>query len=69
MTIEQRIVDYMKTNGSISVLEAAINIGTMDLRKRISDLRKSGLSIRSEWEESKNRYGDTVRYKRYYLEN
>ena len=63
----RRILDYMTTHGSITGRDALVFCGTMDLRARISDLRKAGVPIRDEWEESGNQFGELVRYKRYWL--
>ena len=63
----RRILDYMTTHGSITGRDALVFCCTMDLRARISDLRKAGVAIRDEWEESGNQFGELVRYKRYWL--
>lgn len=63
----RRILDYMLSCGSITGHDALVFCGTMDLRARISDLRKAGFDIRSEWETSDNQFGEPVRYKRYWL--
>ena len=63
----RRVLDYLLARGSITGHEALVFCGTMDLRARISDLRKAGVPIRDEWEESGNQFGELVRYKRYWL--
>lgn len=63
----KRILDYLTAHGSITGRDALVFCGTMDLRARISDLRKAGVPIRDEWEESDNQFGELVRYKRYWL--
>lgn len=68
MTQHERIIDYMQTNGSITALQAMLNIGCMRLSSRISELKKAGYPIRSEWTNDKNRYGDNIRYKKYMLQ-
>lgn len=67
MTQHQRIVEYMRKNGSITALQAMLNLGCMRLSSRISELKKQGYKIKSEFVEDKNRYGDKVHYKRYSL--
>ena len=62
-----RIIRYMKDFGSISTLEAFGDIGCTRLASRICDLRQQGYDIGSKMEKSKNRYGETVYYKRYFL--
>lgn len=63
----RRILDYLTAHGSITGHDALVFCGTMDLRARISDLRKAGVPIRAEWETSDNQFGEAVRYKRYWL--
>jgi hypothetical protein len=67
-TQNQRILDYIKENGSITQLDALKELGVMRLASRISDLRKQGYSIISKNEPVKNRYGETCHIKRYSLE-
>lgn len=62
----RRILDFLLAHGSITGHDALIFCGTMDLRARISDLRKAGFPIRSTWETSNNTFGEAVRYKRYF---
>ena len=61
-----RVLQYMRDFGSISQKEAMEDLGVMRLASRISDLRKTTI-ITSKWESTKNRYGETVSYKRYFL--
>ena len=63
----QRIVDYMKTHYGITCRECEREIGTTELRKRISELKQKGYIIVDFWEEGVNRVGVKTRYKRYYL--
>lgn len=67
MTQYDRIIEYMQKNGSITTLQAMLNIGCMRLSSRISELKKRGYNIKSEFVQDKNRYGDKVHYKRYSL--
>ena len=50
----------------ITVAEAMEVLGTTELRKIMSDLKASGCYVFSVWEEGLNRYGHTVRFKRYF---
>lgn len=61
-----RVLQYLRDFGSISQKEAMEDLGVMRLASRISDLRKTAI-ITSKWESAKNRYGETVTYKRYFL--
>ena len=67
-TQNQRILDYINENGSITQLEALKELGVMRLASRISDLRRQGYGIISEIETVENRYGEKCRIKRYSLE-
>ena len=64
----EMILDYIKEFGSITAIDAYRDIGCMRLAARISDIRNKGYKIRSEFEESKNRYGVKVMYVRYFLD-
>lgn len=50
----------------ITVREAMEVLGTTELRKIMSDFKEKGYRVFSVWEEGENRYGNTVRYKRYF---
>ena len=67
MTQEQKILDYLEKHPYITSRSAVIDLGIIDLRKRVSVLRKSGFPILDSWQTSENRYGEKVRYKLYYL--
>ena len=67
MTQCEKILDYMRLNGSITQLDALREFGCMRLASRITDLKAQGYDIISKMESNKNRYGDTVRYARYTL--
>ena len=63
-----KVLEYMKTFGSITQLQALSDIGCMRLASRISDLRYQGYAIGRRIKTSKNRYGDSVSFAEYYLE-
>ncbi len=67
MTQYDRIIEYMRKNGSISALQAMQDLGYMRLSSRISELKKQGYNIKSEYVEGKNRYDEKVHYKIYSL--
>lgn len=50
----------------ITVREANEVLGTTELRKIMSDFRARGYKVFSVWEEGENRYGNNVRFKRYF---
>lgn len=56
MTQCEKVVEYMKTHGSITARQA-YHMGIMRLASRISDLRASGMKIKTEDVKVKNRDG------------
>ena len=66
---KDRILDYIRKFGSITSWEAYQDLGVMQLGARIDQLQKDGYVFRTEWEHKKNRYGEAVSFKRYYLED
>ena len=64
---KQRVIDYKNKFGSISSWEAYSDLGITQLGARIDQLKKEGYNFKTEWESSKNRFGDKTEYKRYYL--
>lgn len=67
-TQNERVMKYMHDFGSISSFEAMRDLGVMRLASRVSDLKSRGVRISDTWETAKNRYGESVSYKRYRLE-
>ena len=53
--------------GGVTAGELKEELGIMDGRKRISELRAKGLNIVSAYESGVNRFGEPVRFKRYSL--
>lgn len=62
-----RIVEYMKKYGSITQLEAYVDIGCIRLPSRIHDLKKRGYAIRTKTERVKKRDGGYAPIARYSL--
>lgn len=62
-----RVLDYMRSHGSITTLEAFSNLGVTRLSARISDLREQGHIIASTRESGLNRFGERTNYCRYIL--
>lgn len=60
------MLDYMKQNGSITGMES-YDIGVMNYKARISELRRMGYDIESVPETGINRYGRKINYTRYVL--
>lgn len=70
MTHKDRVLKYMQEFGSISSLEAFKDLGNTRLSASIWILiHKDGIEIDSITETSKNRYGETTHYSRYYLKD
>ena len=67
MTQNERVMRHLIDYGSITSLEAVNEYGILRLAARISDLKGLGADIGDKFESGKNRYGETVSYKRYYL--
>lgn len=63
----ERIMEYIRRFGSISSKEAFNDLGVTRLSARIADLKDEGVEFTDEWESSKNRFGETVSYKRFRL--
>lgn len=69
MTQKEAVLEYMKTNGSITQMDAYREIGTTRLGARINELRKEGYCIITNTETSKTRTGHHATYARYTLAN
>lgn len=64
--MKNRVLDYIQENGSITTKQAFIDLGCTRLSEYIRQLRMT-YKIDDEWVDSKNRFGEKVRYKRFYL--
>lgn len=67
ITQKDRIINYIREFRSISSWEAYSELGITQLGARIDQLQKDGYTFKTEWEHKKNRYGEDVSFKRYYL--
>lgn len=67
MTQHNLILDYIKKHKSITPFDAYERLGCTKLATRISELRAKGIKIQDVWQESYNRFGDKVRYKKYFI--
>lgn len=71
-TQADRLLQYLRDFGSITALEAIQDLGILNLKGRIFELRERGIwegyYIRTTWENVKNRYGENTRIARYVLE-
>lgn len=66
-TQTERILQFIKENGSITRLQAANEVGAFELSARIVELERAGHVFMKEHVKVKNRYGDSVRVVRYSL--
>ena len=67
MTQTERVLQYIRDTGSITQADACRDLGCYRLSARIYDLRRLGYPIQSVIACTKNRYGETVTFKRYML--
>lgn len=68
MTQTEKIERHLKTYGSITASEAFTDYGIMRLAARIADLKKSGLAIKSQIVTGKNRFGESISFAKYSME-
>lgn len=66
-TQKDRVLRYLKDYGSITSWEAIQQFGATRISAIIFNLKKEGYEFDEEWTSTKNRYGDSVSYKRYVL--
>lgn len=67
MTQCERIIRHLEDYGSITSATAMEEYGIMRLASRISDLKKQGVSIKTETVSGKNRYGEQTSYAKFSL--
>lgn len=67
MTREQRVLDYLERNGTITSIEAFERLGVSRLSAAIFVLKKRGYNIGKTMVKVKNRYGDDCYVARYFL--
>lgn len=68
MTQKEAVLEWLKTDGSITSMEAFEHLGITRLSAVVFDLRKLGYVISSEDMSITNRYGKQVHFARYRLE-
>lgn len=62
---QQRVFDYMLEFGSITSLQAFVDLGESRLSAVIFELKKKGVTISGETKSVKNRFGETRYIKEY----
>lgn len=65
--MRERIINYMKEFGSITTYNAFIDLGCSRLSEYIRQIKQE-YKVGCEWVATVNRYGESVKYKRYWLE-
>ena len=68
VTQKKLIVRYIKDFGSITPMQAYEDLGITKLSTRISEMKKDGLRFEAETVKSKNRYGKSVSFSKYSME-
>ena len=68
MTQHEQIIDYIRSFGSISPMEAFMDLGITKLATRVSEMIRNGVAFIKEPVVSKNRYGRPVTFMRYRLD-
>lgn len=63
----ERVLQYLQDFGSITRIQAMQDLGIMNIGARISELRQSGVAIKSTYIKCKNRYGEQTKYCKYTL--
>lgn len=66
-TQAERVLEYIKKFGSITTLQAFRDLGVTRLSARIFELRARNINIDSTSVTSKNRYGESCTYAKYFL--
>ena len=66
--MKDRVLKYMQDFGSITTFEAFTELGCTRLSEYIRQIRLDYI-VSDEWVSAINRYGETVKYKKYRLEN
>lgn len=67
VTQRDRVLQYIRTEGSITALEAVRELGVLQLSARLVELERNGYLFKKTKEKSKNRFGEDVYYIRYSL--
>ena len=66
-TQEEKVLNWIKSKGEITSAIAYNELGIIQLPNRIWNLKRMGYTIKTEWREGKNRFGDKVLFCAYSL--
>ena len=67
LTQTEMVLELLKDGIGLSPIEALTECGCFRLAARIGNLVNEGYEVCSIWEESTNGFGESKRYKRYFL--
>lgn len=67
LSMEERVIYALGGKDGLTVNECTKFIGTTELRKCVSELKRKGYKIIDKWESGFNRHGIPSRWKRYKL--
>ena len=67
MTKTQAVLDWLKTHASISSMEAIQSFGATRLSAIIFNLRSKGYNIETVMVDGRDRFGNQMKFARYYL--
>lgn len=68
-TQENAVIDYMTRFGSITSMDAFMDLGVTRLAAVIFNIKEHGHKVDTEWEATTNRYGNPVSFVRYSLKD
>ena len=68
MSQTDRVHEYMKQHGTITSMEAFANLGITRLAARISNLKDSGVAVKTTTVSKKRKDGTTCHFAEYSLE-
>lgn len=61
-----KVLRYIDEHGSITPMEAFSEFGITRLAARVNELQRKGIVLSRAMESGKNRFGEYVRYMRYW---
>ena len=67
MNKHKAVLEWLKTHASISSMEAIENFGATRLSAIVFDLRKRGYNIETVMVDGRDRFGNQMKFARYYL--
>lgn len=68
MTQADRVLEYISKHGEITSRDAMLDLGVVQLPRRLHDLKQRGYRITREWRTGTNRHGQQVRFGVYRVE-